>query len=88
MREIIYLIKNGHEVSYKLLSIGLFKFDGVQYVQVHCDRKDIEFSNMYDMSFINRAVAKYTELHSKYKVSERKYGNFVPLNVETTNVSK
>jgi len=88
MRDILNLINNGHEVSYKLLSIGIFKYDGVQYVQVHCDRKDIEFSNMYDKAFIKRAVLKYLELHSKYIASESKYGNFVPLEAKTKNVSK
>ena len=88
MRDIINLILAGHEVSYKQLSIGMFKFDGIQYIQVHCDRRDIEFSNMYNMDYLRRAAAKYIELHSKYIVSERKYGDFVPCEIWRKNVPK
>lgn len=79
IRDISNLVLSGHEVSYKLLAIGLFKYDGVQYIQVHCDRRDMEYSYMYDTAFSHKAVAKYLELHSKYLGSERKHGNFPPL---------
>lgn len=78
MREILNTVMSGHEVTYKLLSIGTFKYDGVEYIQVHCDRRDLEFSNMYDLAFSRKAVGKYLELHSKYLASEKKYGSFVP----------
>jgi hypothetical protein len=90
IRDINNLVTNGHEVSYKLLSIGTFKFDGREYIQVHCDRRDLEFSNMYDLAFSRRAVIKYIELHTKYILSEKRYGSFPPIEEEKRgrNVSK
>lgn len=89
MRNILNLVLIGQEVTYKLLSIGTFKYDGVEYVQVHCDRKDIEFSYMYEMRSIRKAVFKYIDLYDDYIHSESKYGNFVPLEaIKGKNVSK
>ena len=89
MRNIQNLVLVGQEVTYKLLSIGTFKFDGVEYVQVHCDRRDIEFSAMYEMRSIKKAVFKYIDLYDDYVNSEKRYGNFVPLEaMKDKNVSK
>jgi hypothetical protein len=75
------LILNNHDVSYKLLSIGMIKLNGEQYIQVHCDRPDIEFSKLYAIDEIRYAIQKYIHLHSQYVMSEAKYGNFVPLDI-------
>ncbi len=89
MNDIINLVKSGHNVNYKLLSIGTFKYDGVTYIQVHCDRRDLEFSFMFTQEEIRRAAGKYLSLHSKYIASESKYGNFPPIELEgKRNVSK
>ena len=88
MRNITDLIASGHEVSYKLLSIGMFKYDGTKYIQVHCDRRDLEFSNMYHMSQIRQAVTKYLELSNKYIASEIKFGSFPPIVNGQQNVPK
>lgn len=89
MRNIQNLVLGGHEVTYKLLSIGSFKYDGVEYIQVHCDRRDIEFSHMYDMRQIKKAVFKYIDLYNDYLNSEGRYGNFVPLEaMKAKNVPK
>lgn len=73
------LILNNHDVSYKLLSIGLVKLDNRPYIQVHCDRSDIEFSKLYTVEDIRYAIQKYMHLYSQYIISEAKYGDFVPL---------
>ena len=82
MNDIVNLIRSGHTVSYKLLSIGTFKYDGVTYIQVHCDRRDLEFSYMFSLEELRRAAGKYLSIHSKYIASESKYGKFPPIETE------
>lgn len=81
------LILSNHDVSYKLLSIGKIKLDGREYIQVHCDRPDIEFSKLYTIEEIRYAIQKYIHLHSQYIMSETKYGDFVPLDKRKKHVS-
>lgn len=72
------LIKNGHEITYKLLSIGTIKFNGIRYVQVHCDRRDIQYSRLFTMEELSFAISRYFILHKKYTQSEVRYGSFPP----------
>lgn len=88
MKNIIDLINGGHEVSYKLLSIGTYKYDGAKYIQVHCDRRDLEFSQMYNMGQIKQATLKYLDLTNKYIASEIKFGSFPPILTGPKNVPK
>jgi len=78
MNDILKLVFDGHEISYKQLSIGSFRFNGQQFIQVHCDRTDLQFSDMYPTTVARKAVAKYVELHGKYLSSERKHGDCPP----------
>lgn len=83
------IINNYGVLEYKLLSIGHFTYNGEYYVQVHCDRKDIEFSELYSLKDIKYACHKYVFLYNKYKYSEVQYGQFVPIDKERIlNVSK
>lgn len=87
-RQVEHLILNNHDVTYKLLSIGMVKFNGDKFFQVHCDRQDIQFSKLYHEYELRAAVQKYFYLHSMYISSEGKYGDFVPLEkVRKSNVS-
>lgn len=82
------LILENHDVSYKLLSIGTIKIDNKRYIQVHCDRQDIEFSKLYEVGEVRYAIQKYFHLYSLYVISEAKYGDFVPLDkIRKKNVS-
>lgn len=78
-RQVEQLLLNNHDLSYKLLSIGMLKHNGEKFIQVHCDRADIEFSKLYNENELRTAVQKYFYLYSLYLSSEHKYGNFVPL---------
>jgi hypothetical protein len=71
------LLNNG-VLEYKLLSIGAYTHCGHNYIQVHCDRKDIEFSELFNINDIKHACHKYVWLYHKYKFSENQYGNVVP----------
>lgn len=76
------ILLNHNILEYKLLSIGKYTHCGYDYIQVHCDRKDIEFSELFAVNDIKYACHKYIWLYHKYKFSENQYGNFVPLDKE------
>ena len=80
------LILADNDVSYKLLSIGKIVIQGRPLVQVHCDRLDLQFSKLYKLHYIDDAINAYLDIYRKYKTSEQKYGNFVPL--DKINVPK
>lgn len=83
------ILLNDSHVEYKLLSIGRYTHCGNTYIQVHCDRKDIEFSKLFDISDVKHACHKYVWLYHKYRFSENQYGSFVPLDKERIlNVSE
>lgn len=75
-KAIIDVLETGMELSYKLLHIGKFKFWGVEYIQVHCDRADLEYSHMFELDRKATAVSKFLELKVKYGISEQKYGKY------------
>lgn len=62
------------EVVYKKLSIGPVEIDNEKYIQVHCDRHDINHSCLFTLDKMNRAISKFLELEKEYKESEKRHG--------------
>jgi len=61
-------------ISYKRLSIGAVQYDDKVYIQVDCDRYDIQTTKLYQLKNTDFAIAAFTGLLSRYMASELKNG--------------
>jgi len=59
-------------VVYKRLSIGPTLIDGKFFIQLDCDRYDLQYSMLYSPENIDFAIAKFTMLLTQYMASELK----------------
>ncbi len=59
-------------VVYKRLSIGPVLMDGEFFIQLDCDRYDLQYSMLYSPENIDFAIAKFTMLLTQYMASELK----------------
>lgn len=60
------LLVQNCDVSYKLLNIGLYKSSGSTYVQVHCDKHNLQYSNMFPLHEMDSAIKTFLDLKGKY----------------------
>jgi hypothetical protein len=70
--DLVKMVSNNLEISYKLLYISKFKVNGIDKVQVHCDKHDCQYSNLFNMDNLYGAVSKFMTLRAEYLVSEIK----------------
>lgn len=70
--EIVRVINNNLEVSYKLLTISKFRILGEEKIQVHCDKHDCMYSGLYPKNKAYLAVSKFMEIRAAYMLSEIK----------------
>lgn len=73
-KQIKQLVIDGYEVSYKKLFISQIKHMGIEWIQVHCDRSEIEYSSLYKPVNVFWAVNKFIGLKAKYSILEIKNG--------------
>lgn len=73
-KKILDIVMGGFEVSYKLLYISKIKLgsNSEEYVQVHCDKFDLEYSKLFKLENVQFAVSKFLYLKLQYNILEYK----------------